>query len=86
MAAPLGRAGGRLFHWQSASAEVDIVVEVDRQLYGIEVKTTRTPSLRHAEHLARWCDLTGARGILARRIDHTHTLGRGIRAAPWHFC
>ena len=81
-----GRGGGRLFHWQSPSAEVDIVVEVDRQLYGIEVKATRTPSPRHADRLARWCDLTGGRGILACRADHAHTLGRGIRAAPWHFC
>ena len=48
-----GRGGGRLFHWQSPSAEVDIVVEVDRQLYGIEVKATRTPSPRHADRRAR---------------------------------
>ena len=58
------------------------VVDLDGRTYGIEVKATRTPTSRHANHLAEWCGLTGARGILACRID----LGRGIRATPWHFC
>ena len=81
-----GHSGGRaqLFHWQDASAEVDVVVEIDGRLYGIEVKATRTPTLRHAAHLARWCELSGARGILACRTESSHTLGRGIRAVPWH--
>lgn len=51
-----------------------------------DVKATRTPSPRHADNLARWCDLTGARGILACRTDRSRPLGRGIRAVPWHFC
>ena len=80
-----GSAPG-LFHWQSASTEVDVVAEVNGRLYGIEVKATRTPSPRHADNLARWCDLTGARGILACRTDRSRPLGRGIRAVPWHFC
>ena len=81
-----GHGGGRaqLFHWQDASAEVDVVVEIDGRLYGIEVKATRTPTPRHAVHLARWCELAGARGILACRTERSHTLGHGIRAVPWH--
>ena len=81
-----GHGGGRaqLFHWQDSSAEVDVVVEIDGRLYGIEVKATRTPTPRHAAHLARWCELSGARGILACRTERSHTLGHGIRAVPWH--
>ncbi len=79
-------SAARLYHWEGLSAEVDIVVEADGRLYGIEVKATRTPTSRHVDHLARWCELTGARGILACRTDRTRTLGRSIRAAPWHLC
>jgi len=80
-------AGGaeRLYHWEGLAAEVDIVVEVDGRLYGIEVKATRTPTSRHAERLAAWCELTGGRGVLACRTDRPRPLGRGIRAVPWHF-
>ena len=81
-----GRGGGRLFHWQSPSAEVDIVVEVEPAAVRYRSQGDQTPSPRHADRLARWCDLTGGRGILACRADHAHTLGRGIRAAPWHLC
>ena len=80
-----GGGAARLYHWEGLSAEVDIVVEVDGEHYGIEVKGTRTPTPRHADRLAAWCDLTGARGILACRTDRTRPIGRGIRAVPWHF-
>ena len=81
-----GGGGARLYHWEGLSAEVDVVVDLDGRTYGIEVKATRTPTSRHADHLAEWCGLTGARGILACRIDRARSLGRGIRATPWHFC
>ena len=81
-----GQTGSRpqFFHWRSSSAEVDIVAEVDGQLYGIEVKATRTPTPRHAEHLRKWCGLAGAKGLLACQIDRSQGLGHGIRAVPWH--
>ena len=85
----IGHQGGgaaRLYHWEGLSAEVDIVADVDGRMYGIEVKATRTPTSRHTDNLAHWCELTGATGILACRTDRTRPLGRGIRAAPWHFC
>ena len=80
-----GGGAARLCHWEGLAAEVDIVVGVDGRLYGIEVKATRTPTPRHADRLAAWCKLTGARGVLACRTDRTRPLGRGIRAVPWHF-
>ena len=79
-----GGARAQLFHWQDPSSEVDVVAEVDGRLYGIEVKATRTPTLRHAAHLARWCELSGARGLLACRAERGHAIGRGLRAVPWH--
>lgn len=81
-----GSGAAALYHWEGLSAEVDIVADVDSRLYGIEVKATRTPTPHHADHLVRWCELTGARGIRACRTDRTRPLGRGIRPAPWHFC
>ena len=57
-----GGGAARLYHWEGLSAKVDIVADVDGQLYGIEVKATRTPTPRHADRLAAWCELTGARG------------------------
>ena len=81
-----GGGAARLHHWEGLSAEVDIVADVDGRLYGIEVKATRTPTSRHADNLAHWCELTGATGILACRTDRARPLGRGIRAAPWNFC
>ena len=81
-----GGDAARLYHWEGLSAEVDIVVEVDGELYGIEVKATRTPTPRHADRLAAWCELTGGRGVLACRTRHARPLGRGIRTAPWYFC
>ena len=81
-----GGGAAQLFHWDAPSAEIDVVVDVDGHVYGIEAKATRTPAPRHTAQLARWCELTGARGILACRTGRTRTLGRGIRAAPWHFC
>ena len=61
-----------------------MVAEIDGRLYGIEIKATRTPTPRHAAHLARWCELSGARGILACQTERNHAIGHGIRAAPWH--
>ena len=81
-----GGGAARLYHWEGLSAEVDVVADVDGRLYGIEVKATRTPTSRHADHLAAWCGLTGARGFLACRTDRARPLARGIRAVPWHFC
>ena len=76
-----------LYYWQSNTiAEVDLVIERGGALYGIEVRSTATPSPSHAEGLARWLALAGsqARGVLACRVDAPHALRPGIRAVPWH--
>jgi hypothetical protein len=73
--------------WRSSGGdEVDLIVERDGRLHGIEVKATATPLPGHAESLARWLALAGrhARGVLACRIDAPMTVRPGIRAVPWH--
>lgn len=76
-----------LYYWQSnTTAEVDLIIERNGRLFGIEVKATATPTPRHADGLARWLELAGptASGALACRVDEPCSLGRGIRAIPWH--
>lgn len=76
-----------LFHWRSrAGMEVDLLVERNGALYGMEVKATATPTPGHVESLARWLALAGsrARGVLACRVEAPVTLRPGIRAVPWH--
>jgi predicted AAA+ superfamily ATPase len=76
-----------LYFWRSAAGlEVDLVIERNRRLYGIEVKATATPTPGQATSLARWLALAGdsARGALACRIEAPESLRPGIRAVPWH--
>lgn len=70
----------------SAGEEVDLVIEWEGRLHGIEVKATATPTPRHADALARWLELAGpkARGVLACRVDSPVALRPRIRAVPWH--
>lgn len=76
------------FHfWRtSAGHEVDLVFERNHRLYGIEIKSTATPTPRHAESLAQWLELAGpsARAVLACNVAAPMTLRPGIRAVPWH--
>ena len=76
-----------IHHWRSTSGlEIDLVIERNGMLYGVESKSTATPTPQHAESLANWLELAGpkARAVLACRIDTPVTLRKGIRAVPWH--
>jgi hypothetical protein len=74
------------FWRSSAGEEVDLVMEHEGRLYGIEVKATATPTPHHAEALARFISRAGptARGVLACRVEAPVALRPGIRAVPWH--
>ena len=76
-----------VYYWQSgAGKEVDLIIERDGRLYGIEVKATATPTPRHGSALKRWLTLAGpdTRGALACNVDHPQTLMPNIKAVPWH--
>jgi hypothetical protein len=76
-----------LHFWRSsAGEEIDIVFEHQGRIYGVEAKATATPTPHHADALARWLALAGAksRGVLACRVDRPVALRPGIRAVPWH--
>jgi predicted AAA+ superfamily ATPase len=86
----LFRQGGEeppLSFWRSSGGEeVDLVVERDDRLYGIEVKATATPAPQHAAALGRWLERSGprARGVVACCVPAPGALRRAIRAVPWH--
>jgi predicted AAA+ superfamily ATPase len=74
------------FHWRSASGlEVDLVIERNQRLYGVEVKATSAPRPEHAQGLRKWLELAGprARGVVACLVDRPAPLGGGIWAVPW---
>ncbi len=76
-----------LGYWRSTGGlEVDLVIEHDGRVYGVEVKATATPTPRHAAGLVRWLGLVGpeARGVVACQVDRPMSLAPRVRAVPWH--
>ncbi|MBI4879760.1 MAG: ATP-binding protein [Planctomycetes bacterium] len=82
-----GEPASLYFH-RSPGFEVDLIVERNQRLYGIEVKATSTPVPRHANSLRKWLCLAGdrARGVVACAIDRPAPIGPGVRAVPWCLC
>lgn len=76
-----------LYYWQPAKGmEVNLIIERGGRLHGVEVKSTATPTPRHAEGLVRWMELAGerTRGVLACRVGAAQALRSGVRAVPWY--
>lgn len=76
-----------LYYWRSSGGtEVDLIIQRENRLYGIEVKSTATPTPRHAASLAQWLKLAGptAQAALACRVALPQVLRPGVRAIPWH--
>lgn len=73
--------------WQASTGhEVDLVIESNGRLHGLEIKSTSTPTPGHASGLLAWAGAAGAqaRVALACRIDQPLSLASGVRAVPWH--
>lgn len=76
-----------VYYWQSgAGKDVDLIIERDGRLYGIEVKATATPTTQHGSAIKRWLALAGpdTRGALACNVDRPQALMPDIKAIPWH--
>jgi hypothetical protein len=76
-----------LSFWRASDGrEVDLVIESGGRVHAIEVKATETPLPGHAANLAAFAALAGpsTRAVLACRVSSPSSLGRGIRAVPWH--
>ena len=65
--------------------EVDVVLERGRDVVGIEVKATSSPTVAHARHLVYLRDRLGKRfrlGVVLHAGAHTLRLGDRLIAAP----
>lgn len=74
-------------YWRTASgAEVDFVIERQRKLLAVEVKTGGTPLPRDAAHIKTFFDEYGKQvcgGLVLHGGDQTYWLGDKILATPW---
>lgn len=86
----LGYLGkGRLHHLRSKDgAEIDFIVEMNRQLIPIEVKWTQHPKRDDARHVLRFLDErkgSANHGFVVCRVPRPQLLDERITAIPW-FC
>ena len=76
-----------VLYWRTATGEeVDFVVETDRALLPIEVKSTSRPRVDDAKHLKSFRDEYGRKSraaLLLHTGDRLEWLAPGILAAPW---
>lgn len=75
-----------LYYWRSTKGlEVDLIIERNQRLYGLEIKGTATPRVRDLDNLLRWRTLAGERAeaALLCDVDDAQPIAHGIRAAPW---
>jgi predicted AAA+ superfamily ATPase len=77
-----------LFYWRSHDGlEVDLLVSLGGELVPVEIKSTATPTGRHARPLNRFVDTAGKaaakRGLLVCRVPEPRPLPGGHLALPW---
>ena len=80
------RAGTLLYYRTSDGAEVDFVVQTNRELIPIEVKWTDHPRQNDTRHLKTFIAEQSsccARGYLVSRCPYVLDLGNHITAIPW---
>ncbi|MCC6766032.1 MAG: ATP-binding protein [Deltaproteobacteria bacterium] len=75
-----------LYFWRARDLEVDVLVEWGQRLWAIEAKATATPTPHHADNLVRWRTIAGknVRAVVACQVSSPASLGRDVRAVPWH--
>jgi len=78
--------GRTVHHWRTQSGqEVDFVLELQRHLLPVEVKTATRVASSDARHLAAFREQYPAakRGLLISADPEIRTLREGVIAAPW---
>lgn len=79
-----------IFFWRSHDGlEVDLIIQIGKKLYPVEIKLTATPTLKHIEPLNRFKSIvkdTDDTGLLVCRISKSTPMPSGNLAMPWnHF-
>lgn len=75
-----------LWFWRASGGdEIDLVIDRNGRLHGLEIKATATPMPRHADALKRWMALAGpeTHGAVACAAATAGPLSRGVRMVPW---
>jgi predicted AAA+ superfamily ATPase len=84
--ASLGRPAD-LYYWRSHDGyEIDLLIQTPSGLAPIEIKSTGTPTARHAAQLSRFGELApgvARPGLLVCAIPEARTLPGGHLALPW---
>jgi predicted AAA+ superfamily ATPase len=78
-----------IFFWRSNDGlEVDLIIQIGKKLYPVEIKLTATPNLKHLEPLKRFNALAGKdavdTGILVCRVEKKTPMPSNNFAIPWH--
>jgi predicted AAA+ superfamily ATPase len=78
-----------IFFWRAHDGlEVDLIIQISKKLYPVEIKLTATPTSKHIEPLNKFKTLTGKdageTGLLVCRINKTTPLPSNNLAVSWH--
>jgi predicted AAA+ superfamily ATPase len=77
----------QVWFWRTQDGhEVDLVIAAGGKLIPVEIKLTATPTVRHADPLARFVKVAGAEaepGLLVCRVERDTPFTEGHRALPW---
>jgi predicted AAA+ superfamily ATPase len=78
-----------IFFWRSHDGlEVDLIIQIGKRLYPVEIKSTATPTLKHLEPLDKFKALAGKEpsetGILVCRVEASTPMPSNNLALPWH--
>jgi len=77
-----------LYYWRSHDGlEIDLLVPLQGKLLPVEIKSTATPTARHARPLDRFCAAAGddsaEHGLVVCRIPEARPLPNRHLAMPW---
>jgi predicted AAA+ superfamily ATPase len=79
-----------IFFWRSHDGlEVDLIIQIGKKLYPIEIKLTATPTLKHLEPLNRFKSIVGKDaadiGLLVCRTSKSTPIPSNNLAMPWNY-